>query len=154
MKPLRLGCLGVLGFSGLILIFAVFTGTDTQVDQSYRSSAGSIKATKPTRANTQTIVTATASNVKSTPVSLSKRSTVNRMTANITTAVTHPPTATTTAKSPKVNKVNKVIVPFRYKNCTDVWNKLGRPIHRGDPGYAAKLDQDGDGTGCEQRPKK
>jgi hypothetical protein len=36
-----------------------------------------------------------------------------------------------------------------YANCTAVRAAGAAPIHRGDPGYAAKLDRDGDGIGCE-----
>lgn len=41
-----------------------------------------------------------------------------------------------------------------YENCTDVWNRLGRAIDSTDPGYSAKLDRDGDGTGCESKPSR
>ena len=40
-----------------------------------------------------------------------------------------------------------------YPNCRAVWNDLGRPIHRSDPGYGSHLDRDGDGVGCERRPR-
>lgn len=40
-----------------------------------------------------------------------------------------------------------------YPNCRAVWNDLGGPIHRGDAGYGPHLDRDGDGVGCEKRPK-
>lgn len=40
-----------------------------------------------------------------------------------------------------------------YKNCTAVWDAIGRPIHRGEPGYHSRLDRDGDGVGCESRPR-
>jgi Excalibur calcium-binding domain len=36
-----------------------------------------------------------------------------------------------------------------YKNCAAVRAAGAAPIHRGDPGYASRLDRDGDGTGCE-----
>lgn len=37
-----------------------------------------------------------------------------------------------------------------FKNCTEV-KKAGRaPIHRGEPGYAPKLDRDNDGIACEK----
>lgn len=34
-------------------------------------------------------------------------------------------------------------------NCTAVRAAGAAPIHRGDPGFASKLDGDGDGSGCE-----
>lgn len=40
-----------------------------------------------------------------------------------------------------------------YKNCTDVWNRLGRPIRSHEPGFHSRLDRDGDGIGCEKRPR-
>ncbi|MEH0147230.1 excalibur calcium-binding domain-containing protein, partial [Corynebacterium sp. Q4381] len=40
-----------------------------------------------------------------------------------------------------------------YRNCTAVWNDLGRPIRRGEAGYGSHLDRDGDGIGCEKRPR-
>ncbi|HZW43236.1 MAG TPA: excalibur calcium-binding domain-containing protein [Dermatophilaceae bacterium] len=36
-----------------------------------------------------------------------------------------------------------------YANCTAVRAAGAAPIYRGDPGYASKLDRDGDGIGCE-----
>ena len=36
-----------------------------------------------------------------------------------------------------------------YANCDAVHAAGAAPIHRGDPGYASKLDRDGDGIGCE-----
>ncbi|SES34809.1 excalibur calcium-binding domain-containing protein [Corynebacterium cystitidis] len=40
-----------------------------------------------------------------------------------------------------------------YKNCTDVWNRLGRPIYAGEAGYNHRLDRDKDGVGCEYDPR-
>ena len=40
-----------------------------------------------------------------------------------------------------------------YKNCTDVWNRLGRPIRSNEAGFQSKLDADGDGVGCERDPR-
>ena len=40
-----------------------------------------------------------------------------------------------------------------YKNCTDVWNKLGRSIYARDAGFQSKFDRDGDGVGCERDPR-
>ncbi|RSX52412.1 excalibur calcium-binding domain-containing protein [Bifidobacterium callimiconis] len=39
-----------------------------------------------------------------------------------------------------------------YPNCKAVWNAVGHGIGRGDPGYSAHLDADGDGRACEQKP--
>ncbi|MDO5670544.1 MAG: excalibur calcium-binding domain-containing protein [Corynebacterium sp.] len=40
-----------------------------------------------------------------------------------------------------------------YRNCTDVWNRLGRPIRSHEAGFQSKLDRDGDGVGCERDPR-
>jgi len=36
-----------------------------------------------------------------------------------------------------------------YANCAEVRAAGAAPIHRGEPGYASRLDRDGDGTGCD-----
>ncbi len=36
-----------------------------------------------------------------------------------------------------------------YANCTEVRAAGAAPIYRGQPGYASKLDRDGDGVACE-----
>lgn len=40
-----------------------------------------------------------------------------------------------------------------YKNCADVWNRLGRSIYPRDAGFQSKFDRDGDGVGCERDPR-
>ncbi|MGW2814138.1 excalibur calcium-binding domain-containing protein [Streptomyces sp. NPDC001415] len=37
-----------------------------------------------------------------------------------------------------------------YKNCAAVRAAGAAPLHRGEPGYAAHLDRDGDGIACER----
>lgn len=36
-----------------------------------------------------------------------------------------------------------------YKNCTEAREDGAAPIHKGEDGYADKLDRDGDGIACE-----
>lgn len=36
-----------------------------------------------------------------------------------------------------------------FKNCTEAREAGAAPLHRGDPGYASKLDRDDDGIACE-----
>jgi hypothetical protein len=36
-----------------------------------------------------------------------------------------------------------------YRNCTAARAAGAAPVRRGDPGYGAHLDRDGDGVGCE-----
>ena len=40
-----------------------------------------------------------------------------------------------------------------FRNCTEVWNTLGRSIRRGEPGFHSRLDRDNDGVGCERDPR-
>jgi hypothetical protein len=51
-----------------------------------------------------------------------------------------PPTTAAPAAPPAVS----------YANCTAVRAAGRAPIHRGEPGYAAHLDRDGDGVACER----
>lgn len=41
-----------------------------------------------------------------------------------------------------------------YENCAAVWAATGGPISVGQPGFSVEFDKDGDGVGCETRPKK
>ena len=53
---------------------------------------------------------------------------------------------------PPVVKPNPPAATY-YANCTDVWNRIGRSLYRGEPGYEApRLDRDYDGVACENRP--
>ncbi|SKY95422.1 excalibur domain-containing protein [Mycobacteroides abscessus subsp. abscessus] len=36
-----------------------------------------------------------------------------------------------------------------YANCTQARAAGAAPLYRGQPGYSAKLDRDGDGVACE-----
>jgi hypothetical protein len=36
-----------------------------------------------------------------------------------------------------------------WRNCTEARAAGGAPFYRGQPGYGAHLDRDGDGVGCE-----
>ncbi|WP_349679245.1 MULTISPECIES: excalibur calcium-binding domain-containing protein [unclassified Brevundimonas] len=36
-----------------------------------------------------------------------------------------------------------------YRNCAAARAAGAAPVRRGDPGYARRLDRDGDGVGCE-----
>lgn len=60
------------------------------------------------------------------------------------------------AMSPELAKRHPYAVKdctYVYKNCTDVWNKLGRRIYSYEPGYGFKLDRDQNGIGCESDPR-
>jgi hypothetical protein len=66
-----------------------------------------------------------------------------------------PRTASSPAPQPQPAAVPAPVAPVPpagavyYANCTAVRAAGAAPIHRGDPGYASKLDRDGDGIGCE-----
>ena len=36
-----------------------------------------------------------------------------------------------------------------FRNCAEARQAGAAPVRRGDPGYAPRLDRDGDGIGCE-----
>ncbi|PHP20041.1 calcium-binding protein [Sphingobium sp. IP1] len=38
---------------------------------------------------------------------------------------------------------------WSYRNCADARAAGAAPIHRGQPGYGAHMDGDGDGIACE-----
>jgi len=65
---------------------------------------------------------------------------------------TKPAPARTTAKPPApVRTTTKPAPPpaVYYKNCDDVRAHGAAPLYRGQPGYRAALDRDGDGVACE-----
>jgi hypothetical protein len=59
-----------------------------------------------------------------------------------TTSAPKPATTTTAPKPPAPSTVY-------YENCTAVRAAGAAPLYRGQPGYASKLDRDGDGIACE-----
>ena len=52
-------------------------------------------------------------------------------------------------KSPEKKVKKKAPVQTSYANCAAVRAAGKAPLHRGEPGYAPKLDRDGDGIACE-----
>jgi hypothetical protein len=70
-------------------------------------------------------------------------------TSHRTTRTTAPvPLAQNTQSTePKTTKAPETSV--YYANCAAVRAAGKAPLHRGDPGYAAHLDRDGDGVACE-----
>jgi endonuclease YncB( thermonuclease family) len=55
--------------------------------------------------------------------------------------------------SPEVSEPDNPNIPARFRNCTHVWEVLGRPILAGERGFHSGLDRDNDGVGCESRPR-
>ena len=55
-----------------------------------------------------------------------------------------------TGDAPSANEPQKPNTT--YKNCKEVWQAVGHPIKKGEPGYSPDLDNDHDGTACETRP--
>jgi len=65
---------------------------------------------------------------------------------------TNPAPVKTTAKPPAPVKTTTKPAPppaVYYKNCDDVRAHGAAPLYRGQPGYRAGLDRDGDGVACE-----
>ena len=79
---------------------------------------------------------------------------VRVLTACPTMGLLGPGAASTLAAAPRAAQpapppVHAPPASVYYANCTAVRAAGAAPIHRGDPGYAPKLDRDGDGIGCE-----
>lgn len=66
-------------------------------------------------------------------------------------AVSSTPAPTLTSTPTPIPTPASSPVVVSYQNCSEVWAVHGGPIHRGEPGYSADLDRDGDGTGCESQ---
>jgi hypothetical protein len=64
-------------------------------------------------------------------------------TANTSPATTTPPVTRSPSIAPLVPST------VYYKSCAEARAAGAAPLHRGDPGYRAGLDGDGDGTACE-----
>lgn len=70
-----------------------------------------------------------------------------------------PPPRTTAPDNPPPTKVAPVgggkpdptvdAETVTYQNCNKARRAGAAPLYRGDPGYSAKLDKDGDGIACE-----
>jgi excalibur calcium-binding domain-containing protein len=98
---------------------------------------------KPVSSSESTATTAT-SIAPSTTVTTAKATTTT--TAKATTSTTARPTTTTT-EAPATPTTAATTVS--YANCSAAKAAGVAPLHRGDPGYASKLDRDGDGIACE-----
>lgn len=62
--------------------------------------------------------------------------------------VTHLYRSRSPLPSPVPNKI-PVVSTTSYANCAAARMAGVAPLHRGDTGYAPKLDRDGDGIACE-----
>ncbi len=73
-------------------------------------------------------------------------------TAGPTTAVRPVPTGTDPAPttSATTGPTPKASPSVYYKNCAKVRAAGAAPLYRGEPGYSAKLDKDGDGVACDK----
>ncbi|MFE6935013.1 excalibur calcium-binding domain-containing protein [Streptomyces sp. NPDC057699] len=78
-------------------------------------------------------------------------SAVVRITVSAPTPSPTPTPTPTVAPSPKAKpKATKPAAPsVYYENCDAARAAGAAPVRRGDPGYAAHLDRDDDGVGCE-----
>ncbi|MGW4464117.1 excalibur calcium-binding domain-containing protein [Micromonospora sp. NPDC004704] len=67
-------------------------------------------------------------------------------TRSATTATTSPIVQPVVAPTPEPGRGGAVV----YRNCNQARRAGVTPLHRGDPGYSARLDRDGDGIACEK----
>ena len=75
------------------------------------------------------------------PTPTPTRSSTTSRTAPTTKPPTPTPTPTLTTPTPTV---------VVYKSCAEVRAAGKAPLHRGDPGYSAALDRNGDGVACDR----
>lgn len=55
----------------------------------------------------------------------------------------------TTTSSSAVEVTSTTAAPVVYSSCAEATAAGKAPIHKGEPGYSAKLDRDGDGVACD-----
>ncbi|GGL99909.1 hypothetical protein GCM10011594_19890 [Nakamurella endophytica] len=67
-------------------------------------------------------------------------------TTTLTATVTEPAPEQQAAPQPLVDQGGSSV---EYGNCAEARAAGVAPLHRGDPGYRAGLDRDGDGVACE-----
>lgn len=65
------------------------------------------------------------------------------------TLATVPKASRPTQEAPTATPTSSSAVSVYYANCTAARAAGAAPVRRGDPGYRAGLDRDGDGVGCE-----
>jgi hypothetical protein len=63
--------------------------------------------------------------------------------------ITYRPTTPTTPSTPSLPRTSAPAAPVYYANCAAVRAAGKAPLYRGQPGYRAGLDRDGDGVACE-----
>lgn len=76
-------------------------------------------------------------------------------TTTTTTAVSTTSSPETTAENAEELKVEQehgrlAMEQVYFKNCDEVWAKVGGPLKKGEPGYRDGLDRDRDGIACER----
>lgn len=59
------------------------------------------------------------------------------------------PAGTVTVVATATPATSSITVPTTVRNRTEARAAGAAPVYRGDPGWADKLDRDGDGVGCE-----
>lgn len=65
-------------------------------------------------------------------------------------AVVAAPPAAPRPRATQPSKPSKSAAPVRFANCAEARAAKAAPLHRGEPGYRAALDRDGDGVACEK----
>lgn len=56
-------------------------------------------------------------------------------------------------RQPAAEPIRPVMSQTNYSNCDAARAAHAAPIYRGQPGYDARLDADGDGIACEPYPR-
>lgn len=111
---------------------------ETKLDE--RETQGT-KLTEQAEAQTKKITELTTANSKLT----SENGKLQARVTELESATSAP--APLAAQTPRADAPAPSTVYF--KNCAAARAAGAAPVHRGDPGYGAHLDRDGDGIGCE-----
>ena len=115
-------------------------------------SACGMSGQDPGAPATRTVTSQVTVTQSSTPVTTSPATSTPTSTTPVVTEVPDPPDpppAPAPAPKKKATTPKEEPASVYYKNCTEARNAGAAPVRRGDPGYAAHLDRDNDGVGCE-----
>ncbi|MFJ6382518.1 excalibur calcium-binding domain-containing protein [Kitasatospora sp. NPDC092039] len=111
---------------------------------------------KPDTARPVAAATATASSPSPSASAWASPSTATAAPTPTATATATPAPTPTQAPVPAQPSAPSEAAPPKadvyFADCAAAWAGGAAPLHRGDAGYRAGLDSDGDGTACETRP--
>ena len=124
----------IAGTAAAVLIVLAFSGCEKKVTD--KPAAG------PTTTEQESTTTAE-------PTTTIKPAETTTTAVPTTTAAPPTTVAPPTTERPTTTEAPAAAPSAYYANCAAARAAGVTPLHRGDPGYAPKLDRDGDGIACE-----